>query len=192
MRIHPKLPSPAMAVALASMFLSLGGVGYAATQIGTKQIKRGAVTTSRLHNGAVTRHKLRNGAVTTNKLANNAVTGQKVRDDSLTGNNIDESTLAQVPDAAKLDGNAPSAFLSSAISRHESPLEAGTPLGDGTFYIDEACPPGEVLLSGGPANVAAGSIMVESFPTPGGTNSWRARIKPQAGGDNFSVVVLCA
>lgn len=182
MRIHLKMPSPAMAVALTALFVSLGGVGYAASQIGTKQIKNGAVTTK----------KLRNGAVTTKKLANNAVNGRKVKDNSLTGSDINESTLAQVPDAAKLDGKGPAAFVASSVSRHESPVEAGTPLGDGTFYIDEPCPPGDVLLNGGPANVDAGSIMVESFPTPGSTTSWRARIKPQTGGDNFSVVVLCA
>ncbi|HET8977051.1 MAG TPA: hypothetical protein VFN87_02775 [Solirubrobacteraceae bacterium] len=182
MRKHLKAPSPAMAVALTALFMSLGGVGYAASQIGTNQIRNGAVTT----------HKLHNGAVTAKKLANNAVNGQKVQDNSLTGNDINVSTLGQVPDAAKLDGNGPASFVSSSISRHESPLETGTPLGDGTFYIDEACPPGDVLLNGGPANVAAGSTMVESFPTPNSTTSWRARIKPQAGGDQFSVVVLCA
>jgi len=73
----------------------------------------------------------------------------------------------------------------------ESTIQTGTPLGT-TNYIDEACPQGTILLSGGPANVANDSIMVESFPTPGLTNSWRARIKPQSGGDMFSVVVLCA
>lgn len=206
------MPSPAMVVALVALFVSLGGVGYAATKIGTRQIKNGAVTTkklrfeavttnkladnavttSKLVDGAVTTSKLVDGAVTTNKLASNAVTGQQVKDNSLTGQDINESTLGQVPNAATLDGNGPAAFVSSSVSRQESPIEQGTALGDGTFYIDEACAPGEVLLTGGPANIAPGSVLLESFPTPGTTNSWRARIKPQSGGDNFSVVVLCA
>lgn len=182
MRVHIKKPSPAMAVALTALFVSFGGIGYAASKIGTNQIKDGAVTTKKLHKRAVT----------AKKLANNAVNGHKVKDNSLTGSDINESSLGQVPDAATLAGNGPAAFVSSSVSRFESPVEAGTPLGDGTFYIDEACPPGDVLLNGGPANVSGGSTMVESFPTPGSTTSWRARIKPQAGGDNFSVVVLCA
>jgi hypothetical protein len=184
------------------VFLSLAGAGYAATTIGTNQIRNGAVTTKKLHKLAVTTNKLADAGVTTDKLADasvttgkladNAVTGQQVADNSLTGDDINESTLGQVPDAAKVAGKTPGAFVSSSVSRHESAVETGTPLGDGTYYIDEACPAGDVLLNGGPANVAAGSVMVESFPTPGSTNSWRARIKPQTGGDNFSVVVLCA
>jgi hypothetical protein len=176
-----KAPSPALVIALIALFLSIGGISYAASKIGTKDIKKAAVTTSKIHKQAVT----------TGKLADGAVNGQKVLDDSLTGADIDESTLGQVPDAAKLNGNGPAAFLSSNVIRRESAVAAGTPLGDGTFYIDEPCPAGDQLLNGGPANVAGTSVMVESFPTPGGTNSWRARIKPAAA-DNFSVVVLCA
>jgi hypothetical protein len=252
MRRHFKMPSPAMAVALLALFVSLGGVGYAASRIGTKQIKNGAVTNAKIKNGAVGNHKIANGAVgnrkladnsistgklqngsvtasklgtgvlsganltaasvgttaladnavttnkladravTTNKLADNAVNGQKVQDNSLTGNDIDESSLGQVPNAATLNGKGPGAFVSSSVFKAESPLEAGTLLGDGTRFIDAACPAGDVLLSGGPANIAANSVLLESFPTPGSTTSWRARIKPQTGGDNFSVVILCA
>ena len=76
--------------------------------------------------------------------------------------------------------------------KNESAVTQGTQLdATGTFYIDEACDAGDQLLSGGPANVNSDSDMVESFPTPGSTNSWRARIDP-VGVDNFSVVVLCA
>jgi hypothetical protein len=205
-KLRPKgrrsAPSPATIIALIALFMSFGGASYAAMKIGTSQLKDGAVTTSKLHRQAVTTNKLADGsvtttqladsAVTTAQLADNAVTSQKVQDDSLTGQDIQESTLAQVPDAAKLAGRAPGAFVSSSVSRHESTIQPGTDLGDGTRYIDEACPAGDVLLNGGPANVAAGSVLVESFPTPGATNSWRARIKPQTGGDNFSVVVLCS
>lgn len=79
----------------------------------------------------------------------------------------------------------------SSIYKKESAVEQGTSLGDGTYSIEEACEPGDVLLDGGPANVSGTSVMVESFPTPGLNNSWKARIKPEAT-DNFSVVVLCA
>jgi hypothetical protein len=71
-------------------------------------------------------------------------------------------------------------------------VQAGTLMSDGTRYIDEACPAGDVLLAGGAANVAAGSVLLDSYPTPGRTNSWRARINPQSGPNPFSVVVLCA
>src|SRR5205823_17812 len=81
-------PSAAMLVAVIALFMSLGGVGYAATTIGTGQLKNGAVTTTKLHKQSVSTNKLQRNAVTTNKLADNAVTGQKVADDSLTGDDI--------------------------------------------------------------------------------------------------------
>lgn len=187
----------------------------------TAKLKKGAVTTAKLRNGAVTAAKLgvgavaseqiADGAVTETKLADNAVTTTKIADsavnsakvldksltggdvanDTLTGANIDESTLGQVPDAAKLAGKAASAFTSSSIYKKESAVEAGTLFEVETHYIDEACNSGDVLLTGGPANVSKTSTMLESFPTPGLTNSWRVRLKTPAP-DNFNVVVLCA
>lgn len=54
------------------------------------------------------------------------------------------------------------------------------------------CCPGDVLLSGGLANIAATTTLLESFPTPSGTDSWTARVDKNGQTDNFSVVVLCA
>jgi hypothetical protein len=199
------------------LFLLIGGgTAFAATQlaknsVGTKQIKKNAVTTAKIKKEAVAEGKIKNGAVTTakiasgavntaqladnavstSKLANDSVTGQKVKANSLTGADINESTLGQVPDAAKLGGKPPTSFTSSSIYRNESAVEAGVPFGAESHYIDEACNPGDVLLAGGPANVNDTSTMLESFPTPGLTNSWRVRLKTPAA-DNFSVVVLCA
>ncbi len=118
------------------------------------------------------------------------VNSAKVADNGLTGADIDESTLGQVPDAGKFAGRVPATFLNNAVYKLESALGPGTDLGDGTFAIEQACNAGDILLSGGPANVNATSVMVESFPAPGSTNAWKARIKPAAA-DNFSVVVLC-
>ncbi len=56
-------PSPAMVVALLALFVSLGGVSYAATKIGTRQIKNGAVTAKKLHKNAVTTKKIRDGSI---------------------------------------------------------------------------------------------------------------------------------
>jgi hypothetical protein len=99
-------PSPAMIVALIALFVSLGGVGYAAATIGSNDIKdnailtrhimNGAVTTSKLANQGVTTAKLARGAVKTARLADGSVNGNKVGPDTLSGYNIDESTLGQV------------------------------------------------------------------------------------------------
>jgi hypothetical protein len=200
------------------LFLLLGGgAAFAACQlckntVGTTQLKKNAVTAPKLKNNAVTAAKIQANAVTNTKLADNSVTLTKVADsavnsakvldksltgidvapDTLTGENIVESTLGQVPSAAKLAGKTPTQFTSSDIYKNESPVEAGQTLGDGTQVIAEACNNGDILLSGGPANIASTTTLLESFPSPGSTNSWSARVNKNAQTDNFSVVVLCA
>ena len=86
-------PSPALAISLIALFVSIGGVSYAASQIGTNEIQDRAVTASKLHRHAVTRQKV-DGA---------AINGAKVEDDSLTGDDIQASTLGQVPSAKNAD-----------------------------------------------------------------------------------------
>jgi len=66
-------PSPALVVALISLFVSLSGVVYAAATIGSAEIK------------------------------NNSIKGKDVRDDNLTGADLDENTLGKVPKAAQAD-----------------------------------------------------------------------------------------
>lgn len=199
-----------------AVFLIIGGAtAFAATHlgknsVGTKQLKKNAVTGAKVKDGSLTgadvaagslatanfadgsinSAKVLDNSLTGKDVADNSLTGKDVEDDSLTGADIQESTLGQVPDAAKLGGKPPTSFTSSSIYKKESALEVGTKFGE-TFYIDEACNPGDVLIAGGPADVADKSSMVESFPTPGLTNSWRVRIRPVAE-DKFVVVVLCA
>jgi hypothetical protein len=201
--------------------LTTGGA-WAAAQIGaddiqknavrSRHIKDGQVTTKDVRNQAVTSAKVRDGslggadltdgsvggadltdgAVGNAKLAADAVTGDKVLNNSLTGSDVNETTLGQVPDAARLAGRPASAFIARSIYKRESAIGPGTTLGDGTSVAARACDPGDVLLSGGPANISATSDLLESFPSPGTTNSWSARINKNGAADNFSVVVLCA
>jgi hypothetical protein len=88
MRFRSRRPSPALVVAVIALIVALGGTGYAAVtlpanSVGSKQLKRKAVTT--------------------NKIRDNAVTGSKVKRNTLRGRNINESTLAQVPNARHAD-----------------------------------------------------------------------------------------
>lgn len=105
-----------------AVFMILGGAtAVAATKIGANEIKansiktgkivKEAVTAGKIKNGAVTESKIGDGAVTTNKLADNAVTTPKIADsavttpkianDAVTGDKVKESTLSEVPSAAK-------------------------------------------------------------------------------------------
>jgi hypothetical protein len=88
-------------MATVAVFLALGGVSYAATQlpknsVGSKQLKKKAVTSS--------------------KLASNSVIGSKVKKDTLTGAQINESTLGKVPSAAKADSATKATSATTATS----------------------------------------------------------------------------
>lgn len=105
---------------------------------------------------------------------------------------VNSSTRVANLNADELDGKDSTGFVAANIYKTEGPVVAGTDLGDGTFVAEKACNPGDVLLSGGPANVAPASDMVESFPAPGNLSAWKARIHKNGAADNWNVVVLCA
>ncbi len=83
------------------------GSAFAASQIGTKDIKNGAVTASKLHQSAVSTQKIKNGAV---------YRGEGWPSQTLTGANIIASSLGSVPsanhanNADSLGGSPPSTY----------------------------------------------------------------------------------
>jgi hypothetical protein len=187
-----KRPSHGTVVAYLALFVALAtGSAWAAATIGANDIKRNAIRDRHIKRQAVKTKKIDRAAVTGSRINDNAISGKKVKLDTLTGDNIDETTLGQVPDSDRVDGLHATAFVRDSVYKSESAVQAGTPFGT-TFFIDHACDAGDRLLSGGPANVQSTSDLVESFPTPGSTNSWRARIDKNGQTDNFSTVILCA
>ena len=62
--------SASLAISLAALFVALGGTAFAVSQIGTSQIRNGAVTAAKLHSAAVTSDKIKAGAVGSKRLAN--------------------------------------------------------------------------------------------------------------------------
>jgi hypothetical protein len=126
LRRHITYANAASTLALA---IALGmGSAYAAghlapKSVGAKQLRPGAVTADKIRksavtapkiealavkqgkiaNGAVTGEKIADGVITAAKIAGGAVTPEKIPDDSLTGQKVKESTLGQVPSAARAD-----------------------------------------------------------------------------------------
>ena len=107
-----RLLHPATIIAVIALLVALSGAGYAATTIGTSQLKNNAVTTPKIKNTAVTTAKLKNNAVTrakiasnavgTGKLANAAVTTPKIAAGAVTASQLAPATLA-----ALLGGTGP-------------------------------------------------------------------------------------
>jgi hypothetical protein len=95
-------------VSIIALLVALGGSAYAASKIGTKQIRNNAVTTAKIKARAITTAKLRNGAVT----------GAKVK----------ESTLGVVPSATNAQNavNATSAQTAVSATNAQNAVNAAT------------------------------------------------------------------
>ncbi len=81
-------PSPAMVVALVALSVSLGGTGWAATQLPPKSVGR-----EQLRNGAVGNLAIRDGAITSSKLRSGVVTGVKIRNGSVGARDLAQGVL---------------------------------------------------------------------------------------------------
>ena len=72
-KLRSRRPSPSLVISILALFVALGGSAYAASKVGTKDIKKNAVTAI----------KIKKNAVTTAKIKGNAVTGAKVDEGTL-------------------------------------------------------------------------------------------------------------
>jgi hypothetical protein len=86
-----------------AVFLILGGAtAFAAVKkVGPNEIKANSIKTGKIVKEAVTAGKIKKNAVTETKIADNAVTTNKIDNDAVIGTKVNESTLSEVPSAAK-------------------------------------------------------------------------------------------
>jgi hypothetical protein len=68
-----KRPSPALVISILALFVALGGSAYAATKLGTKNIKNNAITAAKIKKEAVTSAKIKAGAVTGSKIVTSSL-----------------------------------------------------------------------------------------------------------------------
>ncbi|HLM08231.1 MAG TPA: hypothetical protein VK307_00875 [Thermoleophilaceae bacterium] len=87
-RLRP--PSPAMVVALAALFVALGGGAYAALRVGSKQIVDNSIRARDVRQNALRGGDIRNGSLG----------GADLAPDSLGPGQVDEPSLDRVPSAA--------------------------------------------------------------------------------------------
>ncbi len=98
-------PSPAIAISLLALFLSLGGVSYgvATGYIDSRELKNNSVSTRDLRNNDIRTKDLRNNEIRGLDIRNSTIQGRDVALATLTGEDIKESTLAEVPSATRAD-----------------------------------------------------------------------------------------
>jgi hypothetical protein len=163
-----RVPSPAMVVACLALIVALGGTSYAAIRlpansVGTKQLKKGAVT------------------------------GVKVKSNTLTGKQINESKLGKVPSAASADSTTSATTAGSApVSRldYQSAVVA-VPAGSATATRGTAnCATG-LSATGGGAKMSDPNNGFILDTNPVGKTGWEATAL--SGTDqNMTVYVICA
>ena len=112
MLTRERLLHPATIIATVALLVATSGAGYAATKVGTGQLKNGAVTTAKIKNNAVNSAKLRagavrgadlgTGAVGAAALANGAVTPAKIGAGAVEGSALANGSVT----TAKLGPNA--------------------------------------------------------------------------------------
>jgi hypothetical protein len=130
-------------IALAALFVALGGSAFAAARIGTRDIKNRAVTAKKIKNQAVKNKKIHDGAVGNVKIAAAAVTHGKIAAKAVgSGNLIDRSVTAP-----KLAGT-------------EDGVASPNVPANGTLNVTVNCPPGDQAISGGYATPPGGAVDV--------------------------------
>lgn len=176
-------PSPAMVVALAALFISLGGTSYAALKL-----PRNSVGPLQLKNGAVTRPKI----------ARNAVDASKVRANALTGRVINEATLASVPSAEAAGTAERAATAADADRAAEAPIarveyrSSSTALSSSGTTHSVSCLTGSVPVGGG-AQVSDDTNGVVNDSNPVGRTGWEATgFRNPSVTVNMTVHVICA
>ena len=107
-----------MVVACLALGISLGGTGYAATQLPARSVGQ---------------KQLRNGAVTTGKLRTNAVTGTKIRNGSIGRRDLGQGVLPgpQTTQLRQASGEAVAPGAVGAVSAQCQPGERATGGGGG-------------------------------------------------------------
>lgn len=93
-------PSAPLLISLTALFVALGGVGWAATQlpagsVGTAQLQSRAVTGPKLAPGAVGQTNLANGAVSARKVANGGISAGKIKKNAIGRGQIDVLQVQQ-------------------------------------------------------------------------------------------------
>src|SRR5918999_5267213 len=128
----PKLTYANVTSTLA-LFLALGGVSYAAINVGSKQIRNNSVRTQ----------DLRNNDIRSKDIRNRTIVGRDVLSNTLGGLQINENTLGRVPDAARLEGRAAGSFTvacpAGTISHAGACFETGNRLPQTFVLASRTC-----------------------------------------------------
>jgi hypothetical protein len=91
---HARLrPSPAMLVAVAALFVALGSVGYAATTIGSEEIRNNSLQSVDVKNDDLLSRDIHDGTILSRDVTDDTILSRDVQDDTLLQRDIDPEAL---------------------------------------------------------------------------------------------------
>jgi hypothetical protein len=133
MKRSVRLPSPAMLVALAALFVSLGGVsyGFASGSIDSREVKDNSLRSKDLRNNDVRSIDIRNNEIRGRDIRNSTIRTEDIGANQVKGPDVLESSLGLVPRA----GVANSANAAGSLNSQEKiGYQAGVSSGAQTIY----------------------------------------------------------
>jgi hypothetical protein len=143
----------ANAVSLVALFVSLGGVGYAAVTITGKNVKNSSLTGTDIKNSSLTGKDVKNSSLTGSDLKNSSVTTSDVKNGSLLSTDFKSG---QLPAGPKGDKGDPATADGPAVIGGATRAPGGTP--------DCYSAPGSGSEVAGPCDVS--SIRDRSYVVP--------------------------
>jgi hypothetical protein len=139
MRFKLGRPSPALVIACISLFVALGGVGYAAAT--------GSIDGREIKNNSVASKDLKNSSIVSGDVKNSTLIGSDIRNNAVKGSDVDEGTLGKVPSAGQADNAATAGSASTASSAGNANTVGGNRVRTFSRGIPENTVIPEVLVS---------------------------------------------
>ena len=117
-------PSPAMLVAVVALFVALGGVGYAATTIGSEEIRNNSVQSVDVKNDDLLSRDIKDDTVLSRDIKDDTVLSRDITDDTVLSRDITDDTLLE----RDIDPEALAAFKGPRAFAHvtdDNPFPGG-------------------------------------------------------------------
>jgi hypothetical protein len=203
MRASIRRTSPALAVALVALFVSLGGVSFAVAtgSIGSREIKDGSVRGRDIKNSSLRGRDIRDGSLQGKEIHTGTVQSRDIRDGSLRGVDVNDHSLGGVDLATDTVGGREVAESrlnvrrlggvdAARYVRNVRQVEAKSANDSATPKLapPARCPDGKHLVGGGARIVSATFVPVALTANAPSGNAWVAAAYATAPTGNWQLV----
>lgn len=163
-----KRPTTGTVLSVVAITLALGGTGYAATKIGTKQLKDSSVTSAKIKDGGVKSSDLASGAVTGAKIGTGAVDSAQIAGGAVTTGKIASAAVDGTKIAAGAVGTSKIAAGAVGTTQIAAAAVDGSKIAGGSIDETKVVPASLTGASIKPASIPAADIAAGSFITGSG------------------------